>query len=62
MTSKKTPSCQPVVVPKKYAGRWIVWNGDHTAIVGSGDTLQEAHAAADVAGETHPGFEWVPLR
>jgi hypothetical protein len=52
---KETP-----VVPKKYAGQWIAWNRDRTAIVGSGLTLPEAAAAAKSAGERDPGFEWVP--
>jgi hypothetical protein len=60
MTTKQTRPQQPFVVPKKYAGQWIAWNDDRSAIVGSGSTLQDAQAAARQVGETDPGFEWIP--
>jgi hypothetical protein len=41
-------------VPKKYAGQWIAWNRDRTAIVASGRTLDEARHAAESAGESEP--------
>jgi hypothetical protein len=56
----QTTAQQAVVVPKKYANQWIAWNHDRTAIVGSGSSLKDAQVAARQAGETDPGFEWVP--
>ena len=60
MTTKQSLPQQTVLVPKKYAGRWLAWNHDRTAIVASGDTVQVVKAAAHAAGETDPRFEWVP--
>ena len=60
MVINQTEAQQPACVPRKYAGQWIAWNRDRTAIVGSGTTLQEAQAAARRVGEADPGFEWVP--
>ena len=54
------PTKQPLTVPKEYAGQWIAWNRGKTAIVGHGKTLPEAAQGAQVAGETDPGYEWVP--
>ena len=51
---------QPPIVPKEYAGQWIVWNPDRTKIVASGTSLEDAGAAAKNAGETDPGYEWIP--
>lgn len=56
----ETTAQQAVLVPKKYASQWIAWNYDRTSIVGSGSSLEDARAAARRAGETDPGFEWVP--
>jgi hypothetical protein len=42
------------VVPRKYAGQWIAWNRDRTAIVASGRTFDEARRAAEAAGEAAP--------
>jgi hypothetical protein len=56
----KSESKQPPVVPKEYAGKWIAWNRDRTAIVASGQALSEAATAARAAGEQEAGFEWVP--
>jgi hypothetical protein len=53
-------SKRPPVVPKEYAGQWIAWNRDRTAIIGSAKTLPEAAAAAQATGEREPGYEWVP--
>ena len=59
MKSRRTPK-EPIVVPREYAGRWIVWDRRRARIVASGKDLQEAKVAADAAGEEEPGFEWVP--
>lgn len=50
----------PPVVSKEFAGQWIAWNKSRTAIVGHGKTLPEAVQGAQAAGETDPGYEWVP--
>lgn len=60
MDRQKAHSRQLIRVPKRFAGRWIVWNGDRTSIIASGGSLNQAQEAARSAGETNPGFEWVP--
>ena len=42
------------LVPRKYAGQWIAWNRDRTAIVASGRTLDDARRGAQAAGELAP--------
>lgn len=51
---------ESVVVPKRYAGQWIAWDRRRFTIVGHGASLLEARSAAEAAGETDPGYEWVP--
>ena len=41
-------------VPRKFAGQWIAWNRDRSAIVASGRTLEDARRAAQAAGESAP--------
>jgi Family of unknown function (DUF5678) len=41
-------------VPKKFAGQWIAWNRDRTAIIASGRTFDDARRAAEAAGEKKP--------
>ena len=57
---RKSQSNKTVVVPKHYAGQWIVWDRQRTKILGSGENLQELKAMALVAGEDEPAYEWVP--
>lgn len=51
---------EAVIVPKNYAGQWIVWNRQRTKIIGDGKSLKEAQAAARASGEDEPGYEWIP--
>jgi hypothetical protein len=51
---------EPPVIAKAYAGQWIAWNRERTAIVASGPSLREVAEAARAAGEREPGLEWVP--
>ena len=53
-------STSPPTVPKKYAGKWIVWNYQRTKIVASGDSFVEAKQAAAAAGESKPIFAKAP--
>ncbi len=55
---KKSPS-NKVVVPKNYAGQWIVWDRQRTKILGNGENLKELKATAQAAGEDEPAYEWV---
>jgi hypothetical protein len=53
-------SKEPPIVPIKYAGQWIAWNGQQTRIIASGSTWQEARQAAIAAGEPDPVLDKVP--
>jgi hypothetical protein len=53
-------TAEPIVVPMEFAGQWIAWDAQHTRIVASGRTLQEAMQAAAAAGEAQPVFAKVP--
>lgn len=48
------------VVPREFAGKYIVWNSDETEIVASGKTLAEARQAALDAGQADPLVQKVP--
>ena len=48
------------LVPKKYAGKWIAWNHNHTRIIASARTFGEARSAAQTKGETDPLLDKVP--
>ena len=48
------------VVPKEYAGLYIVWNEDETEIVASGRTIEETRQAAIEAGVRDPLLQKVP--
>jgi len=48
------PDHSPPTVPRKFAGQWIAWNRDRSAIVASGRTLDEARRAAEAVGESEP--------
>ena len=50
----------PIIVPKELGGKWIAWNSDRSAIIGSGESLKGALAAARSSWEPDPGFEWAP--
>jgi hypothetical protein len=54
------PTKSPPIVPIEYAGLWIAWNRDHTHIVASGRTLEEAIQAATATGEPEPSFAKAP--
>ena len=41
MPAKPVRSVSPNAVPVKYAGKWIVWNSDHSQITGSADTVND---------------------
>jgi len=57
---QKLKSSEAIVVPKEYAGQWIVWDRQRTKILGSGENLKELKATALAAGEDEPAYEWVP--
>lgn len=48
------------VVPLEYAGKWIAWNRDHTLIIASGRTFEDAREAAAAVGEIDPIFAKAP--
>lgn len=43
-------------IPKKYLGKWIVWNTADTKIIASGRTFSEANRAAKESGEKEPSL------
>lgn len=49
-----------VVVPRRYAGKWIAWSHDHSRIVASGDTVVEARQKALNQGEVRAWLDKVP--
>lgn len=51
-----------IIIPLKYAGKWIAWNADQTKIVSSGETIQEARHKASQKGEKTPWMDKVPHR
>jgi hypothetical protein len=57
---QKLKSNEAIVVPKQYAGQWIVWGRQRTKILGSGENRKELKAAALASGEDEPAYEWVP--
>jgi hypothetical protein len=50
----------PPIVPKKFAGQWIAWNRNKTAIIASGRSLDDAIRAAEASGEPSPILAKVP--
>ena len=44
------------IIPKKYLGKWIVWNTADTKIIASGRTFLEANRAAKESGEKEPSL------
>lgn len=55
----KKPTALPTVA-KHYAGKWVVWNRQHSKIIASGSTLAEARQAATKISEEHPVFAKMP--
>jgi len=51
---RREPLPEAPVVPLEYAGLWIAWDWEHTRIVASGQTIEEAFEAAIAAGEPEP--------
>ena len=57
----RTPQVRPPqAVPAEFAGRWIVWNADHSRIVAHADTLQRLWQLARDQRIDDPVFERVP--
>jgi len=59
----ETNESQPRKVPRvpgNLGGRWIAWNYDRSMIIADGTTLNEARAAAKLAGEARPFLTKVP--
>jgi hypothetical protein len=50
----------PDVVPIELGGKWVAWDEDAIHIVGSGDSMEAAQAAARAAGVRRPYLEKVP--
>ena len=55
-----TKPVESPIVPLEYAGKWIAWTHEHTRIIASGRTFQEANDAAKAAGEADPIFAKAP--
>jgi hypothetical protein len=53
-------SVNPSPVPKRFAGRWIAWDQQHTRIIASGATFSEARRRAIESGERQPLLAKVP--
>ena len=45
--------------PVEYAGQWVAWNRDRTAIIAHAKTMKEVILAARALGETEALFERV---
>ena len=58
--TKPVCSVSPNAVPLKYAGKWVVWNSDHSQIVGSADTVKDVWRIAREGLVIDPIFEKVP--
>ena len=48
------------LVPIEYAGKWVAWSADHSVIVSSADSLQEARQKAFDGGEKNPWLDKIP--
>jgi hypothetical protein len=59
MTISTTPQHLPDV-PVTYAGLWIAWNDERTAIIASGIDVAEVREAARRVGALQPLLEKVP--
>ena len=51
---------RPPPVPAEYAGEWIAWNPDRSAIVAHGKTLDEVCRRAVEVGYSHPILQKIP--
>jgi hypothetical protein len=51
---------RPKSAPQEYAGQWVAWDRDRTAIVAHGNSLPEVHDAAEFSGHPDATFERVP--
>ena len=60
MPTKPVRSVSPNAVPVKYAGKWVVWNSDHSQIVASADTVKDVWRIAHEQLVSDPVFEKVP--
>jgi hypothetical protein len=60
MTDDSNAPEMPDIVPVELGGKWVAWDEEALHIVGSGDTLEEATAAAKAAGVNRPYLEKVP--
>ncbi len=47
-------------VPLEFAGKWVAWSADHTKIVSSANSLQEARQKAFALGEKNPWLDKIP--
>lgn len=47
-------------VPRQFAGKWIAWNWQRTAIIASGAARDAVRKAALSTGETRPILDKVP--
>ena len=50
------------IVPIEFAGKWIVWNENHTQIVASGNSFREAHEKVQKIGKKKVWFDKVPSK
>ena len=50
----------PPVVPKEFAGQWVAWNSDASAIIANGPDLKAVMHDAEKTGEAEPSFERIP--
>jgi hypothetical protein len=51
---------RPKPIPFEYAGLWIAWNADRTAIVAHGPDMIQVRDNAVSAGHTNPVLQKVP--
>lgn len=45
---------RPAPAPLEYAGQWVAWNEERTAIVSHGDRFRQVRAQAIAAGCANP--------
>jgi hypothetical protein len=50
---------RPRPAPAEFAGQWVAWNHDHSAIIAHGKTLAEVTHAIDALGQPEALLERV---
>ena len=49
-----------IVTAKKYSGKWIAWNEDHSKVIASAETLKEVEDMVSKQGDNKVWLDKVP--